>query len=169
MKVGWQVCAVKKKISSGPGWQACASTLNEKTWLRARWWVWLVMSAQSSWRKIRLTGYLGKGSRIISTSEHGWNIQSMNHAWKSNGSIEDTKHSPWKMVKRIQYSCRKRGGKESWYHTLLFHVLSLQATNQRVYDYCLNFGLSAKIWNVRYPDLKCWFMKSTWCNFSDVK
>lgn len=41
------------------------------------------MSTQSAWRKIRLAGYLDRGSCIIFTGKQGWNVLSVNYGWKS--------------------------------------------------------------------------------------
>lgn len=39
----------------------------------------LTMSAQSHWRKIRLSAHLGRGSCMITTSKQAWNVPSLSH------------------------------------------------------------------------------------------
>lgn len=77
----------KKKLSSGP---CDGNVLSWNIWLKARWWKWLLMTTQSSWKKIRLIGHLERGPSIISTDIWLWNVPSMSHSWKSAGSREDT-------------------------------------------------------------------------------
>lgn len=44
---------------------------------------WLTTSAQSSWRKVRFNGHLGRGSFIISTSNQVCSVSPVSHGWKN--------------------------------------------------------------------------------------
>lgn len=69
--------AIMGKFGCGPG--------DENFWLKAR----VIALHECSWRVIRLLWGLGRGFYIISINKWRWNVLSVSHDWKSNGSRED--------------------------------------------------------------------------------
>lgn len=72
------------------------------------WWEWLAKSAKSSWRVIRLIGYLIRGSCVTCTGKWLWNVPSVSYDQKSTSTKQTKKEKKRKLKRNRKERKRKK-------------------------------------------------------------